>query len=163
ELMPVADFPGRFGWGYDGVCLYAPSRLYGTPDDFRHFVDEAHRLGLFVVLDVVYNHLGPDGCYVTRFSQHFFSQQRGEWGDAINLAGGGWGDVRAFYVDNAAYWIDEFPLDGLRLDAPHAIFDSSETHIVTEVVRAARAAAAPRSIVVFAENEPQEASYARPP
>jgi len=163
ELMPVAEFPGRFGWGYDGVCPFAPSRLYGTPDDMRHFVDDAHSLGLFVVLDVVYNHFGPDGCYVSRFSDTFFSEQRNDWGVSINFDGEGSGDVRAFYCENAAYWIDEFHLDGLRLDATQALHDSSTPHIVTEIVQAARTAAAPRTIVIFAENEPQEASYARPP
>jgi maltooligosyltrehalose trehalohydrolase len=163
EVMPVAEFPGRFGWGYDGVCLYAPSRLYGTPDDFRAFVDQAHGLGLSVVLDVVYNHFGPDGCYVTRFSDTFFSDRKTEWGASINFDGEGSAEVRAFFCDNAAYWIDEFHLDGLRLDATQDIRDGSDPHVVTEIVRCARAAAAPRSIVVFAENEPQHSSFVRSP
>jgi maltooligosyltrehalose trehalohydrolase len=163
EVMPVAEFPGRFGWGYDGVCLYAPSRLYGPPDDFRQFVDEAHRLGLCVILDVVYNHFGPDGCYATRFSDTFFSAQRNDWGASINFDGEGSAEVRAFFCENAAYWIDEFHLDGLRLDATQDIRDGTDTHVVTEIVRAARAAAEPRSIVVFAENEPQQSSFARSP
>jgi maltooligosyltrehalose trehalohydrolase len=163
EIMPVADFPGRFGWGYDGVCLYAPSRLYGPPDDFRRFVDEAHELGLSVILDVVYNHFGPDGCYVTRFSDTFFSERRNDWGASINFDGEGSAEVRAFFCENAAYWIDEFHLDGLRLDATQDIHDASSTHVVTEIVQAARAAAAPRSIVVFAENEPQHSSFVRAP
>lgn len=163
ELMPVAEFPGRFGWGYDGVCLYAPSRLYGTPDHFRRFVDEAHRLGLGVVLDVVYNHFGPDGCYITRFSDSFFTDRRNEWGTCINFDGEGSSDVRAFFCENAAYWIDEFHLDGLRLDATHDIHDESDPHIVTDIVSAARTAAGPRSVLVFAENEPQQSGYARSP
>lgn len=163
EIMPVADFPGRFGWGYDGVCLYAPSRLYGMPDDFRYFVDEAHRLGLGVILDVVYNHFGPDGCYITPFSDSFFTDRRNEWGTCINFDGDGSRDVRAFFCENAAYWIDEFHLDGLRLDATQDIHDESNPHIVTEIVLAARAAAGSRSILVFAENEPQHSSYARSP
>jgi maltooligosyltrehalose trehalohydrolase len=144
ELMPVAEFPGRFGWGYDGVCLYAPSRLYGTPDDFRHFVDEAHRIGLSVILDVVYNHLGPDGCYLPRFSDHVLADRRNEWGVSLNYDGEGASFLRTLVVDNAAYWIEEFHLDGLRLDATQEIHDSSETHVVTELVRAARVAAGSR-------------------
>jgi maltooligosyltrehalose trehalohydrolase len=162
ELMPVADFPGRFGWGYDGVCLYAPSRLYGTPDDFRFFVDEAHRIGLGVILDVVYNHFGPDGCYLTRFSDSFFRKEKNDWGNSINFDGEGSHDVRAFFAENAAYWIDEFHLDGLRLDATQEIHDGSDPHVITEIVRAARAAGSPRSILVFAENEAQHAHLARP-
>ena len=163
EVMPVADFPGRFGWGYDGVCLYAPSRLYGTPDDFRRFVDDAHRVGLGVVLDVVYNHFGPDGCYLTRFSDSFFAKEKNEWGHALNFDREGSQEVRAFFTENAAYWIDEFHLDGLRLDATQEMHDTSETHVVTEIVRAARAAAGRRSIVVFAENEPQHSHFAQAP
>ncbi|HVW30263.1 MAG TPA: malto-oligosyltrehalose trehalohydrolase [Polyangiaceae bacterium] len=163
EVMPVADFPGRFGWGYDGVCLYAPSRLYGTPDDFRFFVDEAHRLGLGVILDVVYNHFGPDGCYLTRFSDSFFKEEKNEWGNALNFDREGSQEVRAFFTENAAYWVDEFHLDGLRLDATQEIRDASDPHVVTDIVRAARAAASPRSIVVFAENEAQEARFAHAP
>jgi maltooligosyltrehalose trehalohydrolase len=163
ELMPVAEFPGRFGWGYDGVCLYAPSRLYGTPDDFRFFVDEAHRLGMGVILDVVYNHFGPDGCYLTRFSDSFFSKQKNEWGHQLNFDREGSQEVRTFFTENAAYWIDEFHLDGLRLDATQEMHDGSDPHIVTEIVGAARLAASPRSIVVFAENERQHSHFAREP
>ncbi|HEX3597564.1 MAG TPA: malto-oligosyltrehalose trehalohydrolase [Polyangiaceae bacterium] len=163
EVMPVGEFPGRFGWGYDGVCLYAPSRLYGTPDDFRFFVDEAHRLGLGVILDVVYNHFGPDGCYLKRFSDSFFAKQKNEWGNQINFDREGSQEVRAFFTENAAYFIDEFHLDGLRLDATQEIHDSSDPHIVTEIVRAAREAASPRTIVVFAEHEQQHSHFARKP
>jgi maltooligosyltrehalose trehalohydrolase len=163
EVMPVSEFPGRFGWGYDGVCLYAPSRLYGTPDDFRRFVDEAHRVGLGVVLDVVYNHFGPDGCYLTRFSDSFFATHGNDWGANINFDADGSEEVRAFFTENAAYWIDEFHLDGLRLDATQEIHDSSEQHVVTDIVSAARAAAGSRPIVVYAENEPQHSHFARPP
>ncbi|HEX4334909.1 MAG TPA: malto-oligosyltrehalose trehalohydrolase [Polyangiaceae bacterium] len=163
EVMPVAEFPGRFGWGYDGVCLYAPSRLYGTPDDFRFFVDEAHRLGMGVILDVVYNHFGPDGCYVTRFSDSFFSKQKNEWGAQLNFDREGSQEVRTFFTENAAYWIDEFHLDGLRLDATQEIHDGSDPHIVTEIVQAARDAASPRTIVVFAEHEQQHSHFARSP
>jgi maltooligosyltrehalose trehalohydrolase len=164
EVMPVAEFPGRFGWGYDGVDLFAPTRLYGTPDDFRRFVDRAHALGLGVVLDVVYNHLGPDGNYLRAFADAYFSDRhRTEWGEAINYDGPGQGPVRDFFTCNAAYWIREFHLDGLRLDATQSIFDDGPRHVLQQVAGAAREAAGGRSIVVVAENEPQDARLARPP
>ncbi len=162
EVMPVAEFPGRFGWGYDGVDLYAPTHLYGAPDDFRHFVDRAHALGLGVVLDVVYNHLGPDGNYLGAFAPEYFSSRYGnEWGDAINFDGNDAGPVREFMVSNAAYWIDEFHIDGLRLDATHQIFDTSTEHVLVELTRRARAAAGRRRIVLIAENESQDARIVR--
>ena len=118
ELMPLADFAGRFGWGYDGVNLFAPTRLYGTPDDLRRFVDRAHGVGLGVVLDVVYNHLGAAGQYLDVFSEHYFTdRQTTDWGRAINFDGVKAGPVRNYFLANAAYWIDEFHFDGLRLDA----------------------------------------------
>ena len=127
EVMPVADFPGLFGWGYDGVDLFAPTRLYGTPDEFRAFVDRAHALGLGVILDVVYNHIGPDGNYLKQFSPDYFSSRyKNEWGEALNFDGANSAPVREFFIANAGYWIDEFHLDGLRLDATQQIFDSSE-------------------------------------
>ena len=162
EMMPVADFPGRFGWGYDGVDLFAPTRLYGRPDDLRAFVDAAHAVGLGVILDVVYNHLGPDGNYLRAFSEHFFSTRHStDWGEAINFDGPGAGPVREFYQANARYWIDEFHFDGLRLDATQDILDDSAEHIVAAVARGARAAAPHRGILVVAENEPQDAQLAR--
>ena len=136
EVMPVADFSGSFGWGYDGVDLFAPTRLYGTPDEFRDFVDRAHALGLGVILDVVYNHLGPDGNYLKEFSPAYFSSQYdNEWGEAINFDGEGCDGVREFFVSNARYWIEEFHLDGLRLDATQQIFDSSSEHIIVTISR----------------------------
>jgi maltooligosyltrehalose trehalohydrolase len=163
ELMPVAEFPGRFGWGYDGVFPYAPTRLYGSPDDFRAFVDAAHGLGLAVILDVVYNHLGPDGCVFAHYAPEYFSSAySNEWGDALNFDGQCSPAVRDYFSSNAAYWIEEFGLDGLRLDATQAIHDKSEIHIVREIVTRARAAAAPRPIVVIAENEPQDVRQVRP-
>lgn len=162
EVMPVAEFPGRFGWGYDGAALFAPFHRYGRPDDFRAFVDRAHRLGLGVILDVVYNHLGPDGCYVPVFYPHIFSRRRSDWGDAINCDGEGSSAVRELVLANAAYWIAEFHLDGLRLDATHAITDSSPRSILEEIGRAARAAAADRRILVIAESETQDAVLVRP-
>jgi len=163
ELMPVADFPGSFGWGYDGVDLFAPTRLYGTPDDFRAFVDRAHNLGLGVILDVVYNHLGPDGNYLKEFSPAYFTDRYvNEWGEAINFDGEDSEPVREFFTANASYWIDEFHLDGLRLDATQQMFDSSSEHILAAIGREARRAAGRRSIVLIAENEPQDARLVRP-
>lgn len=163
ELMPVAEFPGRFGWGYDGVDLFAPSHLYGSPDDFRRFVDRAHALGLGVILDVVYNHLGPDGNFLPRFSDDYFTDQETEWGEAINFDGPGSGPVRDFFIANASYWIREFHLDGLRIDATQSIHDRSRgrEHILAEITRAARAAAGDRRVYLVAENEPQDSRLVR--
>lgn len=156
EVMPVADFPGRFGWGYDGVGLFAPTWLYGEPDDFRRFVDRAHGHGLAVILDVVYNHLGPDGNYLPQFSPAYFtSRYTNEWGEAINFDGGESGPVREFFLTNAAYWVEEFHLDGLRLDATQQIYDASREHILAALVRRVREAARPRAAIIVAENEPQ--------
>jgi maltooligosyltrehalose trehalohydrolase len=164
ELMPVADFPGRFGWGYDGVNLFAPTRLYGTPDELRHFVDRAHAAGLAVILDVVYNHFGPDGNYLPQFSPQYISERhRTEWGPAINFDGPGCEPVREFAIANAGYWIDEFHLDGLRLDATQSIFDDSETHIIAEVCERVREAAGARSTLMIGENEPQRVRLLRSP
>jgi maltooligosyltrehalose trehalohydrolase len=164
EVMPVADFAGRFGWGYDGVNLFAPTRLYGRPDDFRHFVDHAHRVGLAVILDVVYNHFGPDGNYLQHFADAYVTDRYpNEWGEAINFDGDDAGPVREFFLANAGYWIDEYHLDGLRLDATQQIFDASPDSIVAAIVRRVTAAARGRSTIVVAENEPQEARLARPP
>ncbi|HEV7569891.1 MAG TPA: alpha-amylase family glycosyl hydrolase, partial [Thermoanaerobaculia bacterium] len=157
EIMPVNEFPGRFGWGYDGVDLYAPTRLYGRPDDFRAFVDAAHVHNLGVILDVVYNHLGPDGCYLTKFTPEYFTDRyKNEWGDAMNFDGDNAAGVREFVAENAAYWIDEFHLDGLRIDATQSMYDASEEHIVALMARRAREAAKGRAIVLIGENEPQE-------
>jgi maltooligosyltrehalose trehalohydrolase len=163
ELMPVADFPGQFGWGYDGVNLFAPTRIYGTPDDFREFVNQAHAHGLGVILDVVYNHVGPDGNYFKEFSEDYFSNcYKNEWGEAINFDGDGSGPVREFFIANAAYWIDEFHIDGLRLDATQQIFDRSSDHILAAIRRGVHAAGKNRSTFVVAENEPQDANLVRP-
>src|SRR5919107_1486714 len=124
ELMPVAEFPGRFGWGYDGVCLFAPTHLYGEPDDLRAFVNEAHQHGVAVILDVVYNHLGPDGNYLGQFSRHYFTDRhKTEWGEALNFDGYAAAPVREFFLSNARYWVEEFHFDGLRLDATQSIKD----------------------------------------
>ena len=164
EVMPVASFPGAFGWGYDGVCLFAPTHQYGPPDDMRFFVNTAHKLGLGVVLDVVYNHFGPDGNYIREFAPQFLSTKHTtDWGEPFNFDGELSGPVREFFVANAAYWIREFHLDGLRLDATQAIIDDSPEHVLTAVGRAARAAAGGRAVYIMAENEPQEADLVRPP
>jgi maltooligosyltrehalose trehalohydrolase len=164
EVMPVAEFPGRFGWGYDGVGLFAPTRLYGDPDAFRRFVDRAHGLGLGVILDVVYNHLGPDGNYLKAFAPEYFSQRhQTEWGEAINYDGESSGPVREFFVANAGYWIEEFHLDGLRLDATQSIFDSSPVHVLAEVGSRVRESARGRATFLVAENEPQHTRLVRPP
>lgn len=155
EVMPLAEFPGRFGWGYDGAYLYAPTRLYGSPDDVRAFVNEAHRLGLAVILDVVYNHFGPVGNFFPDFSPSVHGAP-GEWGDSINYDGEGSGPVRRFMAENAAYWIRDFHFDGLRLDATQAIVDASPEHIISEICRAARDAAGGRPVFIVGESEPQD-------
>jgi len=163
EIMPIADFAGTFGWGYDGVNLFAPTRLYGTGDDLKNFVNAAHVNGLAVILDVVYNHFGPDGNYLRSFSDQYFSiRYKNEWGEPINFDGPGSEHVRDFYTSNAAYWIDEFHFDGLRLDATQQMFDSSPRHILSEISDAARSAAPQRSVLVIAENEPQQVSLLKP-
>ena len=163
EVMPVSDFPGRFGWSYDGVQPYAPAVLYGRPDEMRRFVDCAHSFAIGVILDVVYNHLGPDGNYFSEFSPFYFSEKHNtDWGKAINFDGPNCSSVREFFRENAAYWIREFHLDGLRLDATQDIHDDSKPHILAEVSQAAREAAGERSIVLIAENEPQNNILIRP-
>ncbi|MGH9457352.1 MAG: malto-oligosyltrehalose trehalohydrolase [Thermoanaerobaculia bacterium] len=164
EVMPVADFPGEFGWGYDGVNLFAPTRLYGTPDEFRGFVDLAHASGLAVILDVVYNHFGPAGNFIRNFSAHYVSERyQNEWGDPIDFEGPHSGPVREFFLTNAAYWIDEFHLDGLRLDATQQIFDASTPHVLTEIAARIRTAAGGRRTWTVVENEPQNTRMVRPP
>lgn len=163
EVMPVAEFPGRWNWGYDGVGLYAPAHVYGNPDSFKRFVDEAHRRGLGVILDVVYNHLGPDGNYLPTFSDEYFTDRYpNEWGQAINFDGPGSRPVREFFVQNACYWIREFHVDGLRLDAVHAFHDASPIHIVAELSQAARRTAGIRPIILIAECEAQWVQTVQP-
>ncbi len=159
EVMPVADFPGKFGWGYDGVNLFAPTRLYGQPDDFRRFVEAAHRHGLAVILDVVYNHLGPDGNFLPEFSADYFNERSTEWGAGLNF---GAAPAREFFVANAGYWIDEFHLDGLRLDATQSILDDSPRHVLADVAERVRAAAGGRATILVNENEPQDTRLVRP-
>jgi len=162
ELMPVAEFPGRFGWGYDGVLPFAPSHLYGRPEDLRAFVDSAHAVGLAVVLDVVYNHLGPDGNYLSAFAESYFRPRATEWGDGFNFDGTGAEPVREYIRANARYWISEFHFDGLRLDATHAIHDTSPRHILADLTDEVRASAPRRRTWTVAENEPQDAALLEP-
>jgi len=163
EVMPIAEFPGRFGWGYDGVFPYAPVRVYGKPDDFRAFVDAAHSFGLAVILDVVYNHLGPDGCVFAQYSKDYFAKKvETEWGDALNFDGPQAAPVREYFISNAGYWIAEYHLDGLRLDATQSIHDRSSEHILAEIGSAARAAANGRRVLLVAENEPQDVRLVKP-
>jgi maltooligosyltrehalose trehalohydrolase len=152
ELMPLADFPGRRNWGYDGASLFAPSRAYGRPDDLRALVDRAHAAGLAVIVDVVYNHLGPEGAYLPLFSPDFLTAAHATpWGSAINLDRESSPTVRRLLLENALHWIHEYHADGLRLDATHALADESPTPFVHELTREVHAARKPRPLV-FAED-----------
>ena len=162
EVMPVAEFPGRWNWGYDGVDLYAPAHVYGDHEALKRFVDEAHLRGLAVILDVVYNHLGPDGNYLPTYSHEYFTDRHGEWGQALNFDGPGSSGVREFFIQNACYWIHEFHLDGLRLDAVHAIHDDGPVHVMADLSRQARLAAGDRSIILVAECDSQLVECIRP-
>lgn len=137
ELMPLFDFPGRFGWGYDGVLPFAPDSSYGTPDDLKHFINEAHKRGIMVFLDVVYNHFGPEGNYLHVYAKSFFSpKHQTPWGDGINYDDVNCEVVRQFVVNNALYWLHEYRFDGLRFDAVDTIQDSSPKHILREISEA---------------------------
>ena len=151
EVMPVAAFPGSRGWGYDGVDLYAVHAAYGGPAGFRRFVDACHQAGLAVFLDVVYNHLGPDGNYLAEFGPYFTDVATTDWGPAVNLDGPGSDFVRGFVLDNAEQWVTGYGVDGLRLDAVQALFDRSSVHILEEL--AARVHAARPGSVVVAESD----------
>jgi maltooligosyltrehalose trehalohydrolase len=154
ELMPVADFAGHYGWGYDGVLPYAPHHAYGSPEDLKQLVQQAHRLGLMVFLDVVYNHFGPDGNYLHAYAPGFFSQTKSSpWGAAINFDGPGSQTVRDFFIHNAMYWVQEYHFDGLRLDAVHAISDDSGKHVLQGLSERVRAAAPGRHVHLVLENE----------
>lgn len=161
ELMPVADFPGRRNWGYDGVLLFAPDACYGRPEQLKAFVDAAHELGLMVLLDVVYNHFGPEGNYLHAYCPQFFNpKHETPWGAAINFDGAGSPTVRSFYVHNALYWIEEYHLDGLRLDAIHAIADDSPRHIVREIASALHTGPGrERPVHLILENDANQARY----
>jgi maltooligosyltrehalose trehalohydrolase len=155
EVMPLASFPGNHGWGYDGVYLFAPQPSYGTPEDLARFVAACHAHGLAVLLDVVYNHLGPDGNYLGHYAPYFTDRVKTAWGDAVNYDGAHSDGVRSFVVDNARMWLDVYGFDGLRLDAVHAIYSFEAVHLLEELASQlqAWAAAADRSIVVIAESD----------
>jgi malto-oligosyltrehalose trehalohydrolase len=159
QLMPVADFAGARNWGYDGVLLYAPATAYGRPDNLRDLVDAAHARGLMVFLDVVYNHFGPDGNYIGAYARDFFTKRhKTPWGDAINYDGGQSRPVRDFMIENALYWLREFHVDGLRLDAVHTIVDESPEHLLEELARRVREAMGQkRHVHLILENEENEA------
>ena len=163
ELMPVADFPGRRNWGYDGVLPYAPDHSYGRPEDLKHLVEAAHSKGLMIFLDVVYNHFGPEGNYLRVFAPQFFtSRHQTPWGEGINFDGPDSRTVRDFFIDNALYWLEEYGFDGLRLDAVHAIVDDSSPDIVTELAQAVRQKfGSERFIHLILENVDNAAHYLR--
>jgi len=161
ELMPIADFPGQHNWGYDGVLPFAPEARYGTPEALKSFICAAHARNLMVLLDVVYNHFGPQGNYLHRYAGQFFTERhKTPWGAAINFDSPGSEVVREFYVHNALYWIDEYHLDGLRFDAVHAIKDDSTPHVLNVIAQAVRSrTAGSRPVHLILENDDNEARY----
>jgi maltooligosyltrehalose trehalohydrolase len=161
ELMPLGEFAGERGWGYDGVFWFAPYHAYGRPEDLRRFVDDAHRLGLGVILDVVYNHMGGVGNVLPRFSPEYHGTARTEWGDGMSFDEGAAPPSRTLVLENVAYWLDEFHLDGFRFDATQSLLDTSPVHILAEVSTVARRAAGGKSLYLVGENEPQDAKLAR--
>ena len=162
ELMPLADFAGDRSWGYDGVDLFAPARCYGAPDDLRRFVDRAHRLGMAVLLDAVYNHFGPVGNYTLAFSPHYLSKKSSAWAACVNLDGPESAQVREFFVENALHWVHEYHLDGLRLDATHALFDESPRHFLAELTARVRESTPGRRILLIAEDHRNLSLMLRP-
>ncbi|HEV7666120.1 MAG TPA: malto-oligosyltrehalose trehalohydrolase [Chloroflexota bacterium] len=164
EPLPVAEFPGRWNWGYDGVDLFAPTRAYGGPHALKRFIDAAHQHGLGVILDVVFNHFGPDGNYLRTFSADYFTDRyQTPWGEAINYDGPHSAHARQLVLDNVRYWLTAYHADGLRLDATHAIYDSSDRHLLAELTDAARAAVRPeRQIVLIAETHENDVRYLLP-
>lgn len=158
EIMPIGDFSGTRGWGYDGVLLYAPDSAYGHPEDLKALVEAAHARGLMVMLDVVYNHFGPEGNYLPSYFPNLLtSRHKTSWGDAVNYDGEQSEIVRELVIHNALYWIEEFHLDGLRLDAVHAIIDESPKHILTELADRVHALDTPYPVHLVLENEKNEA------
>jgi malto-oligosyltrehalose trehalohydrolase len=161
ELMPVADFPGRRNWGYDGVLLFAPDSRYGRPEDMKRLVEACHERGIAILLDVVYNHFGPDGNYLHAYAKDFFTRRHPTpWGEAINFDGPASDAVRQFFLHNALYWLEEFHLDGLRFDAVHAIRDDRSPDILTEIAQAIRTRfAGERPIHLILENDANNAHW----
>ena len=163
EIMPVSTFPGQCNWGYDGVLPYAPAPAYGRPEDFKRFIDAAHSRNLMVVLDVVYNHFGPEGNYLHLYAPQFFTDRHHTpWGQAINFDGPCSRIVRDFFIHNALYWLEEYQLDGLRFDAVHAIKDDSSPDILTELAESVRKSFAERQIHLVLENDNNAAHYLSP-
>jgi maltooligosyltrehalose trehalohydrolase len=160
ELLPLAEFPGRRGWGYDGVLHFAPEASYGTPEDLKQLIDRCHALGLMVFIDVVYNHFGPSGNYLHAYAKSFFTERhQTPWGAGINYDGKSGGPVRDFFVHNALYWLEEYHVDGLRFDAVHAILDDSDRHILAEIAERAREALPGREVHLVLENDANEARW----
>ncbi|WFU06487.1 malto-oligosyltrehalose trehalohydrolase (plasmid) [Rhizobium sp. CB3171] len=153
QLMPLSDFSGRYGWGYDGVLPYAPDSSYGRPEDLKMLVDAAHERGICVFLDVVYNHFGPDGNYLSTYAPIFSNRHKSPWGNGLNYDGEGSRFVRDFVIQNAIYWLSVFRMDGLRLDAVHAIKDDSDPHVLNELADSVRQALPDRHIHLILENE----------
>jgi maltooligosyltrehalose trehalohydrolase len=164
ELLPLATFPGKHGWGYDGVYLYAPQPSYGTPTALAKFVAAAHAHGLAVLLDVVYNHLGPDGNYLSHYAPYFTDRVKTGWGEAVNYDGAYSDGVRRFVIDNARMWLDVYGFDGLRLDAVHAIYGFEAVHVLEELASAiqAWAGASNRSVVLIAESDLNDPKLVHP-
>jgi maltooligosyltrehalose trehalohydrolase len=165
ELMPVGEFPGARGWGYDGVDLYAPHHAYGGPEGLKRLVDGCHARGLAVILDVVYNHLGPAGNYLGRFGPYFTERHTTPWGPAVNLDGPDSEEVRRFFCDNALMWLRDYHIDGLRLDAVHAIIDTSAVHFLEQLAVEVRALEGRlgRHLVLIAESDLNDPRVVRPP
>jgi maltooligosyltrehalose trehalohydrolase len=164
QMMPVGEFAGAFGWGYDGVQWFAPMHTYGAPADLQRFIDAAHQAGLGVILDVVYNHVGPSGNHLARFATGYFTRRHSnEWGEALNFDGRRASGMRELVLSNVEYWVREFHVDGFRLDAVQQIFDDSSEDVVTAIARVAREAAGPRAVIVIGEHEPQDAALMRSP
>jgi maltooligosyltrehalose trehalohydrolase len=165
ELMPVSQFSGDRGWGYDGVDLYAPHQAYGGPEGLKRLVDACHQRGLAVLLDVVYNHLGPAGNYLNQFGPYFTDRYATPWGEAINFDEQDSREVRQFFIDNAAMWLQDYHFDGLRIDAVHAILDTSATHFLEALASAVKnlEAALGRHLVLIAESDLNDPRVIRSP
>ena len=160
QLMPIGDFPGRRNWGYDGVLPYAPDSSYGRPEDLKHLIEAAHERGLMVLLDVVYNHFGPEGNYLSVYAPAFFTERhKTPWGPAINFDGPSSRPIRDFFLQNACHWLQHYHFDGLRLDAVHTVLDDSPTHILDEIAKTVREAFPKRQIHLILENEANQSRY----
>jgi len=164
EVMPVVEAAGRWGWGYDGVDIFAPNHNFGKYNDFKNFVDKAHQIGLAVILDVVYNHLGPEGNFLSVYCKEYFAQKHStDWGQALNYYGDKYSPyVREFFIQNAAYWISDFHLDGLRFDATQSIYDISKRHVLADISERCRKVSTGRKIFLVAENNDNNVNLLSP-